>query len=124
MQFKKLKEEIEEIELDYYRERFSFNQYDDYYISRNKNLIHLFNKSVYFMEKNDKGIISIPYLNEEAFIKIMNTFIKYGIQIQNFQQFEAYFELNDEVIKKVYIQYQYKNPVQVDPNWDLYRWLQ
>ena len=39
MQFKKLKEEIEEIELDYYRERFSFNQYDDYYISRNKNLI-------------------------------------------------------------------------------------
>ena len=39
----------------------------------------------------------------------MNTFIKYGIQIKNFQQFEAYFELNDEVIKKVYIQYQYSN---------------
>lgn len=121
MQFKNLKNEIEEIELDYYRERFSFNQYDDYYISRNKNLIHLFKKSIYFMEKNDKGIISIPYLNEDAFLKIMNTFIKYGIQIQNFQQFEAYFELNDEVIKKVYIQYQYKNLVQVDPNWDLYR---
>ena len=121
MQFKNLKNEIEEIELEYYREKYYFNQYDDYYISRNKNLIHLFNKSVYFMEKNDKGIISIPYLNEEAFLKIINTFIKYGIQIQNFQQFEAYFELNDEVIKKVYIQYQYKNPVQVDPNWDLYR---
>lgn len=109
MQFKNLKNEIEEIELEYYREKYYFNQYDDYYISRNKNLIHLFNKSIYFMEKNDKGIISIPYLDEETFLKIMNTFIKYGIQIQNFQQFEAYFELNDEVIKKVYIQYQYSN---------------
>ena len=58
MQFKKLKEEIEEIELDYYRERFSFNQYDDYYISRNKNLIHLFEKSLDFMEKNYKLILN------------------------------------------------------------------
>lgn len=109
MQFKNLKNEIEEIELEYYQENYYFNQYDDHYISQNKNLIHLFNKSIYFMEKNDKGIISIPYLNEETFLKIMNTFIKYGIQIKNFQQFEAYFELNDEVIKKVYIQYQYSN---------------
>lgn len=109
MQFKKLKEEIEEIELDYYRERFSFNQYDDYYISRNKNLIHLFEKSLDFMEKNYKGIISIPYLNEDAFLKIMNALIKREIQIQNFHLFEAYFESNDEVIKKVYIQYQYCN---------------
>lgn len=109
MQFKKLKEEIEEIELDYYRERFSFNQYDDYYISRNKNLIHLFEKSLDIMEKNYKGIISIPYLNEDAFLKIMNALIKREIQIQNFHLFEAYFESNDEVIKKVYIQYQYCN---------------
>ena len=109
MQFKKLKEEIEEIELDYYRERFSFNQYDDYYISRNKNLIHLFEKSLDFIEKNYKGIISIPYLNEDAFLKIMNALIKREIQIQNFHLFEAYFESNDEVIKKVYIQYQYSN---------------
>lgn len=109
MQFKKLKEEIEEIELDYYRERFPFNQYDDYYISRNKNLIHLFEKSLDFIEKNYKGIISIPYLNEDAFLKIMNTLIKREIQIQNFHLFEAYFESNNEVIKKVYIQYQYSN---------------
>lgn len=109
MKFKKLKEEIEEIELDYYRERFSFNQYDDYYISRNKNLIHLFEKSLDFIEKNYKGIISIPYLNEDAFLKIMNALIKREIQIQNFHLFEAYFESNDEVIKKVYIQYQYGN---------------
>ena len=53
MQFKNLKNEIEEIELEYYREKYYFNQYDDYYISRNKNLIHLFNKSIYFMEKNE-----------------------------------------------------------------------
>ena len=109
MKFKKLKEEIEKIELDYYRERFSFNQYDDYYISRNKNLIHLFEKSLDFIEKNYKGIISIPYLNEDAFLKIMNALIKREIQIQNFHLFEAYFESNDEVIKKVYIQYQYGN---------------
>lgn len=109
MQFKKLKEEIEEIELDYYRKRFPFNQYDDYYISRNKNLIHLFEKSLDFIEKNYKGIISIPYLNEDAFLKIMNALIKREIQIQNFHLFEAYFESNDEVIKKVYIQYQYSN---------------
>lgn len=109
MKFKKLKEEIEEIELDYYRERFSFNQYDDYYISRNKNLIHLFEKSLDFIEKNYKGIISIPYLNEDAFLKIINALIKREIQIQNFHLFEAYFESNDEVIKKVYIQYQYGN---------------
>lgn len=109
MKFKKLKEEIEKIELDYYRKRFSFNQYDDYYISRNKNLIHLFEKSLDFIEKNYKGIISIPYLNEDAFLKIMNALIKHEIQIQNFHLFEAYFESNDEVIKKVYIQYQYSN---------------
>ena len=109
MQFKKLKEEIEEIELDYYRKKFSFNQYDDYYISKNKNLIHLFEKSLDFIEKNYKGIISIPYLNEDAFLKIMNALIKREIQIQNFHLFEAYFESNDEVIKKVYIQYQYSN---------------
>lgn len=109
MQFKKLKEEIEEIELDYYRERFPFNQYDDYYISRNKNLIHLFEKSLDFIEKNYKGIISIPYLNEDAFLKIMNALIEREIQIQNFHLFEAYFESNNEVIKKVYIQYQYSN---------------
>ena len=107
MQLKKLKEELTEIEWDYYGERYSFNRYDDYYISRNKNLIHLFEKSLDFIEKNYKGIISIPYLNEDAFLKIMNTFIKYRIQIQNFHLFEEYFELNDEVIKKVYIQYQY-----------------
>ena len=109
MQFKNLKEEIIEIEWDYYKERYSFNRYDDYYVSRNKNLIQLFEKSIDFMEKNNKGLMSIPYLNEEAFLKIMNTFIEYGIQIQNFHQFEAYFDLNDEVIKKVYIQYQYNN---------------
>lgn len=109
MQFKKLKEEIEEIELDYYRKRFPFNQYDDYYISRNKNLIHLFEKSLDFIEKNYKGIISIPYLNEDAFLKIMNALIKREIQIQNFHLFETYFESNNEVIKKVYIQYQYSN---------------
>ena len=109
MQFKKLKEEIEEIELDYYRKRFPFNQYDDYYISQNKNLIHLFEKSLDFIETNYKGIISIPYLNEDAFLKIMNALIKREIQIQNFHLFEAYFESNNEVIKKVYIQYQYSN---------------
>ena len=109
MQFKKLKEEIEDIELDYYRKRFPFNQYDDYYISRNKNLIHLFEKSLDFIEKNYKGIISIPYLNEDAFLKIMNALIKREIQIQNFHLFETYFESNNEVIKKVYIQYQYSN---------------
>ena len=109
MQLKKLKEEIEEIELDYYRKRFPFNQYDDYYISRNKNLIHLFEKSLDFIEKNYKGIISIPYLNEDAFLKIMNALIKREIQIQNFHLFETYFESNNEVIKKVYIQYQYSN---------------
>ena len=75
MKYKKLKEEIEKIKLDYYRKRFSFNQYDDYYITR----------------------------------KIMNALIKREIQIQNFHLFESYFESNDEVIKKVYIQYQYSN---------------
>ena len=87
-----------------------------YDISRNKNLIHLFEKSLDFMEKNYKGIISIPYLNEDAFLKIMNALIKREIQIQNFHLFEAYFESNDEVIKKVYIQYQYCN------NWQLSAW--
>ena len=109
MQFKKLKEEITEIELEYYKKEYSFNQYDHYYVSRNKNLIHLFEKSLDFMKKNYKGIISIPYLNEDAFLKIMNSLIKREIQIQNFHLFEAYFESNDEVIKKIYIQYQYGN---------------
>lgn len=121
MQFKKLKEEIIEIELEYYKKEYSFNQYDHYYVSRNKNLIHLFEKSLDFIEKNDKGIISIPYLNEDAFLKIMNLLIKREIQIQNFHLFEAYFESNDEVIKKIYIQYQHKNSAQADPSWDFNR---
>lgn len=110
MHFKNMKEKINEIVWDFYNH--------DYLYYKPKRMIYLFEESIDFIDKNNIGFISIPYLGEKTFLNVMNTFIKNDIQIKNFQTFETFCDVNQECIEKVYIQYEYKNPIQVDPNWD------
>ena len=112
MHLKNMKEKIKELVWDFYNH--------DYLYIKPQRMIQLFEKSIDFIAENEIGLISIPYLNENVFLDIINTFIKNNIQIKNFQTFETFCDVNQEVITKVYIQYEYKNPIQVDPNWDLY----
>lgn len=102
MHFKKMKKEINETIWEFYNH--------DYLYIKPKRMIYLFEKSIDFIAENTVGFISIPYLNENVFLNIMNTFIKNGIKIKNFQTFETYCEVNQEVITKVHIQYKYINP--------------
>ena len=102
MHFKNMKEQINKLVWQFYNH--------DYLYIEPQRMIQLFEKSIDFIAENQIGFISIPYLNENVFLSIMNTFIKNGIKIKNFQTFETYCDLNQEVITKVYIHYQYINP--------------
>ena len=113
MHLTNMKEKIKEMVWNFYNH--------DYLYVKPQRMIQLFEKSIDFMDKNEIGLISIPYLNETVFLNVMNTFIKNNVQVKNFQTFETYCDVNQEVITKVYIQYQYRNPVQADPSWDLNR---
>lgn len=102
MHFKNMKKQINKLVWQFYNH--------DYLYIEPQRMIQLFEKSIDFIAENQIGFISIPYLNENIFLSIMNTFIKNGIKIKNFQTFETYCDLNQEVITKVYIHYQYINP--------------
>lgn len=103
MHFKQMKEKIDETIWEFYNH--------DYLYIKPRRMISLFEKSINFIDKNEIGLISIPYLSEEVFLNIMNTFIKHDIQIKSFQKFETYCDLNQEFITKVYIQYKYKKSI-------------
>ena len=106
MDLKQLEQELNDISYNYYHNHYYNTATAQSFFNDNKKYI---SKAIAYIQQYPQGVISLKYLCNDDFLKMINLFIQHGISVIQFDRYMDTAPNHHDDEKRVFIHYRINN---------------